>query len=122
MLSDLPFFKEGLTPSAPGARIDRYWDSLDNLLPPTKEGRVASDIAVTVRFEDLNLDYGTMMDLVDVVRRISEKGIGNKGPGAQLRLNGFAASIQVVNHRGCLRAYAWRGGVYCKPCRENRSF
>jgi len=77
VLSELPFFEEGLTSLAPGAKI-------------------ASDITVTVRYKDLNLkplehewdinprlyegirnvDYSGITDLVDVVRKISERGIG----------------------------------------------
>jgi hypothetical protein len=97
VLSDLPFFQEGLTSLAPGAKIACYWDTLDNLLPAIKEGEIASDITVTVRYKDLNLkplehewdinprlyegirnvDYNGMTDLVDVVKKISEDGIGN---------------------------------------------
>ncbi len=99
VLSDLPYFAEGLNSLAPGAKIGCYWDSLDNLLPAIKEGRVASDITVTVRYKDLNLtpyehqwdvnprlyegitnvDYNNMNDLVNVVRRIAEEGIGTNG-------------------------------------------
>lgn len=102
VLSDLPFFAEGLTSLAPGAAIGCYWDSLDNLLPAIKEGKVASDITVTVRYRDLNLkpyehqwdvnprlyegisnvDYNNMNDLVNVVRKISEEGIGSNGKRA----------------------------------------
>ena len=97
ILSDLPFFEEGLTSLAPGARIACYWDTLDNLLPAIKAGKIASDITVTVRYKDLNLkplahewdinprlyegirnvDYNGMTDLVDVVKKISDDGIGN---------------------------------------------
>jgi hypothetical protein len=89
VLSDLPFFEEGLTSLAPGAKIGCYWDTLDNLLPLIREGRIASDITVTVRYKDLNLnplehqweinpriyegirnvDYSGMTDLVDVMER-----------------------------------------------------
>ncbi|HET7270264.1 MAG TPA: hypothetical protein VFI90_04180 [Rubrobacter sp.] len=98
VLSDLTFFEEGLTSLAPGAKIACYWDTLDNLLPAIKEGRIASDITVTVRYKDLNLkplehewdinprlyegirnvDYNGMTDLVDVMKKISEDGIGNE--------------------------------------------
>ena len=97
VLSDLPFFREGLTSLAPGAKIGCYWDALGNLLPLIKEGRIASDITVTVCYKDLNLkpfehdwdvnprlyegirnvDYGGMTDLVDVVKKISEDGVGD---------------------------------------------
>ncbi|MDP8940857.1 MAG: hypothetical protein M3N10_11315 [Actinomycetota bacterium] len=48
VLSELPFFDEGLTSLAPGAKIGCYWDTIDNLLPLIKEGKIASDITVTV--------------------------------------------------------------------------
>jgi hypothetical protein len=102
VLSELPFFAEGLTSLAPGAAIGCYWDSLDNLLPAVKEGKVASDITVTVRYKDLNLtpyehqwevnprlyegisnvDYNNMNDLVNVVRKIADEGIGSNGKQA----------------------------------------
>ena len=96
VLSDLPFFAEGLTSLAPGAKIGCYWDTLDNLLPLIKEGKIASDITVTVRYKDLNLnplehewdvnprlyegirnvDYSGMTDLVDVIdRKLEDDGI-----------------------------------------------
>jgi hypothetical protein len=49
VVSDLPFFQEGLPSLAPGASIACYWDTLQNLLPGIKEGEIASDITVTVR-------------------------------------------------------------------------
>jgi hypothetical protein len=97
VLSDLPFFSEGLTSLAPGAKIGCYWDTLDNLLPLIKEGKIASDITVTVRYKDLNLnqlehewdvnprlyegirtvDYSGMTDLVDVIdRKLDDDAIG----------------------------------------------
>jgi hypothetical protein len=98
VLSDLPFFEEGLTSLGPGASIACYWDTLDNLLPAIKEGRIASDITVKVRYKDLNLrphetewdinprlyegirvvDYKGMTNLVDAVEKIQAEGIGNK--------------------------------------------
>jgi hypothetical protein len=97
VLSELPFFSEGLNSLAPGAKIGCYWDTLDNLLPLIKEGKIASDITVTVRYKDLNLnplqhewdinprlyegirnvDYSGMTDLVDVIeRKIKDDSIG----------------------------------------------
>jgi hypothetical protein len=89
VLSELPFFEEGLNSLAPGAKIGCYWDTLDNLLPLIKEGKIASDITVTVRYKDLNLnpleheweinpriyegirnvDYSGMTDMVDTLER-----------------------------------------------------
>ena len=96
VLSEVPFFSEGLNSLGPGAKIGCYWDTLDNLLPLIKEGKIASDIAVTVRYKDLNLnplehewdinprlyegirnvDYSGMTDLVDVIeRKVADDGI-----------------------------------------------
>ena len=61
-LSDLPFFEEGLTSLAPGTKIGCYLDTLDNLLPLIKEGKIASDITVTVRYKDLNLKSDAIRD------------------------------------------------------------
>jgi hypothetical protein len=97
VLSDLPYFREGLPSLAPGASIACYWDTLQNLLPLIKEGNIASDITVTVHYEDLNqrayehqwevsarlyegvriVDYQGMTNLVDVVEQIRDEGIGN---------------------------------------------
>jgi hypothetical protein len=98
VLSELPFFEEGLNSLAPGAKIGCYWDTLDNLLPLIKEGKIASDITVTVRYKDLNLnplehnwdinprlyegirnvDYSGMTDLVEIIdRKIADDAIGN---------------------------------------------
>jgi hypothetical protein len=97
VLSALPFFAEGMTSLAPGAKIGCYWDTLDNLLPLVKGGKIASDITVTVRYKDLNLDplqheweinprlyegirnvdYSGMTDLVDVIdSKIEDDAIG----------------------------------------------
>jgi hypothetical protein len=97
VLSELPLFAEGLNSLAPGAKIGCYWDTLDNLLPLIKEGKIASDIAVTVRYKYLNLnplehnweinprlyegirnvDYSGMTDLVEVIdRKIEDDAIG----------------------------------------------
>ena len=102
VLTDLPFFQEGLTSLAPGAKIGCYWDTLDNLLPAIKEGRISSDIQVAVRYRDLNMephetnwdinprlyegirrvDYSGMTDLVDTMeRKFPDNGLagGNEG-------------------------------------------
>jgi hypothetical protein len=95
VFSELPFFREGMTSLAPGAKIGCYWDTLDNLLPLIKEGKIASDITVTVRYKDLNplehewdinprlyegirnVDYSGMTDLVEVLdRKIEDDAIG----------------------------------------------
>jgi hypothetical protein len=98
VVSDLPFFKEGLPSLDAGASIACYWDTLGNLLPLIKEGSIASDITVAVRYKDLNgnsyehnwdvsprlyegirvVDYKNMTNLVGVIQKISEEGVGSK--------------------------------------------
>jgi hypothetical protein len=98
VLSDLPFFEEGLPSLYAGASIACYWDTLDNLLPLIKEGNLASDITVTVHYEDLNqnsyqhdwevsarlyegirvVDSKNITNLVGVVEKISAEGIGSQ--------------------------------------------
>jgi hypothetical protein len=98
VLSDLTFFKEGLTSLAPGARIVCYWDQLENLQPMIEQGRLARNASVTVEYEDiargayshdwevdpeLYLDlwtqgYRNMGDLVEAVEDVGEK-IGKDG-------------------------------------------
>ena len=98
VVSDLPFFEEGLPSLDAGASIACYWDTLDNLLPLIEEGSIASDITVTVTYEDLNqnsyqhdwevsarlyegirvVDYKNITNLVDVVEKISAEGIRNQ--------------------------------------------
>lgn len=102
VLSDLPFFDEGLPSLAPRAKIGCYWDNINNLLPLIKEGKIASDVTVTVRYKDLNLnplehnwdinprlyegirpvDYNGMTDLVDTIeRKIADNEIGGSNEG-----------------------------------------
>jgi hypothetical protein len=98
VVSDLPFFKEGLPSLDAGASIACYWDTLDNLIPLIKEESIASDITVTVRYKDLNgnlyehnwdvsprlyegirvVDYQNMTNLVGVIQKIAAEGIGNQ--------------------------------------------
>lgn len=76
VLSDLPFFEEGLTSLAPGAKITCCSDSLDNLLPAFKEGKVASDITVIVRYKDLNLDPREhQWDITEAMRGHHRRGL-----------------------------------------------
>ena len=98
VVSDLPFFEEGLPSLDAGASIACYWDTLDNLMPLIEEGSIASDVVITVRYEDLNenpyehdwevnarlyegirvVDYKNITNLVSVVEKISAEGIGNQ--------------------------------------------
>ena len=84
--------------------VGRCLSCLDNLPPLIKEGKIASDITVTVRYKDLNLnplehkweinprlyegirnvDYSGMTDLVDVIdRKIDDNAIGDASPQDQ---------------------------------------
>lgn len=115
VLSELPFFDEGLTSLAPGAKIGCYWDTLDNLLPLIKEGEISSDITVTVRYKDLNLkplehnwdinprlyegirtvDYSGMTDLVDTIeRKIPDNGLGGNYMGGRCESGRYLATLK----------------------------
>jgi hypothetical protein len=98
VLSDLAFFQEGITSLAPGGRIVCYWDELGNLQPMYQEGgRLERGITVTVSYQDITggsyshdweidpmlyqglrtVGYRGVSELVDVVEKIFEEGIGN---------------------------------------------
>ena len=53
VLSDLPFFKEGLPFLAPEGTITCYWDSMPSLAPLLKEKGLEDGISVTTRYKDL---------------------------------------------------------------------
>src|ERR687898_2652755 len=96
VLSDLAFFEEGITSLAPGGRIVCYWDELENLQPMYQEGRLERSITVTVNYQDITggsyshtweidpllyqglrtIGYRDVSDLVDIVERIAEEGVG----------------------------------------------
>jgi hypothetical protein len=98
VLSDLAFFDEGITSLAPGDSIVCYWDELANLQPMYQEGgRLdrASRSRLVIRTLPgaptrtigrltpcstrglRTIGYRGVSELVDVVEKISEKGIGN---------------------------------------------
>ena len=96
VLSELAFFEEGITSLAPGGRIVCYWDELENLQEMFQEGRLQRGIAVTVNYQDITggsysheweidpllyqglrtIGYRDVSDLVDIVEKISDEGIG----------------------------------------------
>ncbi len=53
VLSDLPYFKDGLPFLAPEGTITCYWDSMPSLVPLLKEKGLEDGIAVTTRYKDL---------------------------------------------------------------------
>ena len=53
VISDLPYFKDGLDFMAPDGRISCYWDHLDNLLPLLREKGLERGIMVTTSYKDL---------------------------------------------------------------------
>src|SRR5919202_3528741 len=97
VLSELAFLQEGITSLAPGGRIVCYWDELENLQPMYQEGgRLERGITVTVNYQDITggsyshtweidpmlyqglrtIGYRGVSDLVDIVEKISEEGVG----------------------------------------------
>ena len=100
VLSDLPFFKEGLPFLEPEAQITHYWDHLSNLVPMFKEKGLEDGIKVNTSYKDLaGESYETewtihpllfegdhriqrsegMNDLVNVVKGLSEGSVGKNG-------------------------------------------
>lgn len=53
VVSELPYFRDGLDFLAPGGEIYAYWDHLDSLLPFLKEKGLEKGISVTTRYKDL---------------------------------------------------------------------
>lgn len=53
IVSDLPYFKEGLDFLEPGGEISCYWDSLDSLIPLLREKGLKDGIVVTVKYYSL---------------------------------------------------------------------
>ena len=101
VVSDLPYFKDGLDFLAPDGTVTCYWDRLDSLIPFLKERGLEGGIKVTTRYQDLagesyetewNLDpsiyrdhryvqHRGMDDLVERVAKLEEA------------LRGIAASV-----------------------------
>lgn len=53
VISDLPYFKNGLDFLPPNGEISCYWDELDSLLPFLENNDLHDGIHVTVRYRDL---------------------------------------------------------------------
>jgi hypothetical protein len=101
VLSELAFFEEGITSLAPGGRIVCYWDELQNLQEMFQEGQLERGITVTVNYQDITggsfsheweidpllyqglrtIGYRGVSELIDVVEKISEEGIGDDQKG-----------------------------------------
>ena len=100
VLSNLPFFKEGLPFLEPEAQIAHHWDYLPNLIPMLKGKGLDDGITVTTKYKDLaNESYETewaihpllfegdhriarskdMNDLVNVAEEFSEGSTGRDG-------------------------------------------
>ena len=53
VLSDLPFFKEGLPFLQPGGKVSCRWDYLPSLIPLLKAKGLEDGVSVTTRYKDL---------------------------------------------------------------------
>jgi hypothetical protein len=53
VLSDLPYFQEGMSFLGPGEEVASAWDNLDNLTSSLREKGLKRGISVKVRYEDL---------------------------------------------------------------------
>ena len=54
VISDLPYFKNGLDFLPPQGELSCYWDDLNALIPYLEEKNLQSGIHVTVRYKDLS--------------------------------------------------------------------
>jgi hypothetical protein len=93
VVSDLPYFRDGLDFLAPDGRISVYWDHLDRLLPFLREKGLEGGISVTTRYRDLagehystdwtlnpfiyqnhrHVRHSSMDDLVEALKELSGK-------------------------------------------------
>lgn len=105
VISELPYFKNGLDFLPPQGEINCYWDELDSLLPYLEEKSLLNGIQVTVRYRDLSgVSYESqwrlnpflykdtrlvkrkgMGDLVKAVERLAENRDGAPHTGSQNR-------------------------------------
>ncbi len=64
VISDLPYFKDGLSFLAPGGEIYCHWDHLDRLLPLLRKKGLEGGIMVTTHYKDLSGEsYSTNWNL-----------------------------------------------------------
>jgi hypothetical protein len=64
VISELPYFKDGLGFLAPGGEIYCHWDRLDRLLPLLREKGLEEGIKVTTHYKDLGgVSYSTEWNL-----------------------------------------------------------
>lgn len=108
VLSDLPYFKDGLPFLAPQGEVTCYWDCMPSLVPLLKEKGLEDGIGVTTRYKDLAEEsYKTdwklhpllfegariedskgMNDLVDAVEKLSTDDVKWDGHHRATRSNG----------------------------------
>lgn len=82
VISDLPYFKNGLDFLPPQGEINCYWDELDSLLPYLEEKSLLNGIQVTVRYRDLSgVSYESQWRLNPFLykdtRLVKRKGMGD---------------------------------------------
>jgi hypothetical protein len=53
VLSDLPYFREGMNFLGPGEEVACFWDELDPLVASLRQKELNKGVAVTVRYKDL---------------------------------------------------------------------
>ena len=79
VISELPYFKNGLQFLAPHGEITAYWGHLDALLPFLREKGLEKGITVTINYRDLtSVAYKTYWNLNPFIykhRRFVERGI-----------------------------------------------
>jgi hypothetical protein len=64
VISELPYFRDGLDFIAPGGHISCYWDHLDSLLPFLEKKGLREGVKVTTHYKDLGgTSYSTEWNL-----------------------------------------------------------
>ncbi|CAA9498566.1 MAG: hypothetical protein AVDCRST_MAG12-2504 [uncultured Rubrobacteraceae bacterium] len=82
VISDLPFFKDGLDFLPPQGELSCYWDDLNSLIPFLEARNLRAGITVTVRYRDLSgAPYESRWRLNPFLykdtRLVRRKGIGD---------------------------------------------
>lgn len=57
IISDLPYFRDGMAFLSPGGEVTCYWDDMETLIPHMRERGLTEGIDVTTRYQDLAGEY-----------------------------------------------------------------
>lgn len=57
VISEIPYFRDGMAFLSPGGEVTCYWDEMESLIPHLRERGLTEGIDVTVRYYDLAGEY-----------------------------------------------------------------